>query len=86
MDTARTDYTTLCEAYHASMEDTVALKGAVDALTKKLDDNIAVSAPALPETVTTCSEMEEMMMQLSHVQNDTQDVLDAVRNPPGKQK
>jgi hypothetical protein len=30
--------------------------------------------------------MEEMMMQLSHVQHDIQDVLEAVRNPPGKRK
>jgi hypothetical protein len=30
--------------------------------------------------------MIEMTMQLSHVQHDIQDVLDAVRNPPGKRK
>jgi hypothetical protein len=30
--------------------------------------------------------MEEMTMQLSHVQHDIQDVLDAIRDPPGKRK
>jgi hypothetical protein len=30
--------------------------------------------------------MEEMTMQLSVVPNDIQDVLEAVRNPPGKRK
>jgi hypothetical protein len=30
--------------------------------------------------------MEEMTMQLTHVQHDIQDVLEAVRNPPGKRK
>jgi hypothetical protein len=30
--------------------------------------------------------MEEMTMQLTHVQHAIQDVLDAVRNPPGQRK
>jgi hypothetical protein len=53
---------------------------------KKLDENIAIYTPPAPETMTTSNAMEEMMMQLSHVQHDIQDVLDAVRNSPGKRK
>jgi hypothetical protein len=30
--------------------------------------------------------MEEMMMQLSHIQHNIQDILEAVCNPPGKRK
>jgi hypothetical protein len=86
MDAAWTENTALREAYRASREETAALKAAVDALTQKLDESIAISAPPSPETATTSTAMEEMTMQLSHVQNDIQDVLDAVRNPPGKRK
>jgi hypothetical protein len=39
-----------------------------------------------PDPATSPSAMEEMTMQLSQVQHDIQDVLDAVRNPPGKRK
>jgi hypothetical protein len=74
------------EAYRASREETAALKAAVDTLTKKLDETIAISAPPSPETATSPTAMEEMTMQLSYVQHDIQDVLDAVRNPPGKRK
>jgi hypothetical protein len=86
MDVTWTENTALCEAYRASREETAMLKAAVDTLTKKLDENIAISAPPSPETTTTPSAVEEMMMQLSHVQHDIQDILDAVRNPPGKRK
>jgi hypothetical protein len=86
MDAAWTENTALREAYLASREETAALKAAVDALMKKLDENIATTAPPSPETATPSSAMEEMTMQLSHVQHDIQDVLDAVRNPPGKRK
>jgi 3-methyladenine DNA glycosylase/8-oxoguanine DNA glycosylase len=86
MDAAWTANTALREAYRASREETAALKAAVDTLTKKLDENIAIAAPPSPETATSSTTMEEMMIQLSHVQNDIQDVLDAVRNPPGKRK
>jgi hypothetical protein len=58
----------------------------VDTLTKKLDENIATTAPPSPATMTSSTAMEEMTMQLSHVQHDIQDVLDAVLNPPGKRK
>jgi hypothetical protein len=58
----------------------------VDTLTKKLDENIATTAPPSPATTTSSTAMEEMTMQLSHVQHDIQDVLDAVLNPPGKRK
>jgi hypothetical protein len=86
MDATWTENTALCEAYHASREEIAMLKAAVDTLTKKPDENIAISAPPSPETVTTSTAMEEMMMQLSHIQNNIQDVLDAVCNPPGKRK
>jgi hypothetical protein len=86
MDATWSKNTALREAYHASREETAALKAAVDALTKKLDENNAISAPPSPETATSSATMEEMTMQLSHVQNDIQDILDAVCNPPGKRK
>jgi hypothetical protein len=76
----------LCEAYHTSREETAQLNAAMDTLTKKLNENIAISTPPSPDTMTTSSVMEEIMMQLSHIQNDIQDVLDVVRNPPGKRK
>jgi predicted nuclease with TOPRIM domain len=84
MDAAWTENTVLNEAYRASREETAALKAAVDTLMTKLDENITISAPPSPDTATTSSMMEEMMTQLSHIQNDIQDILDAVRNPPGK--
>jgi 3-methyladenine DNA glycosylase/8-oxoguanine DNA glycosylase len=86
MDTAWTENTTLHEAYYASREETVALKAAVDTLTKKLDKNTARTVPTSPETATSPTAMEEMTMQLSHIQDDIQDITDAVRNPPGKRK
>jgi hypothetical protein len=86
MDATWTENTALREAYRASREETAALKAAVDTLTKKLEENITTTAPPSPETATSSSAMEEMTMQLSHVQHDIQDVLDAVRNPPGKRK
>jgi DNA-binding transcriptional MerR regulator len=86
MDAAWTENTALCEAYRASREETAALKAAMDTLTKMLDENIAICAPPSPETATSSTAMEEMTMQLSHVQNDIQDVLEAICNPPGKKK
>jgi regulator of replication initiation timing len=70
MDATWTENTALREAYHASMEETAALKAAVDTLRKKLDENIATTTPPSPETATSSSAMEEMTMQLSHVQHD----------------
>jgi hypothetical protein len=86
MDMTWTENTVLRKAYRASREETAMLKAAVETLMKKLDESTAMSAPPLLGTVTTSTTMEEMMMQLSHVQNDIQDVLDMVRNPPGKRK
>jgi regulator of replication initiation timing len=86
MDAAWTENTALREAYRASREETAALKAAIDTLTKKLDENIATTAPPTLETVTSSTAMAEMTMQLSHLQHDIQDVLDAVRKPPGKRK
>jgi regulator of replication initiation timing len=76
----------LRKAYHQSTAETAALKATVDTLTKQLDERIVFPALPLPDPATSPSAMEEMTMQLSHVQHDIQDVLDAVRNPPGKRK
>jgi hypothetical protein len=86
MDVTWTKNTTLHEAYHASREETAMFKAAVNTLMKKLDESTAMSAPPSLETATTSTAMEEMMMQLSHVQNDIQDILEAVCNPPSKRK
>jgi regulator of replication initiation timing len=76
----------LRKAYHQSTAETAALKATVDTLTKQLDEHILVPALPVPDPATSPSAMEEMTMQLSHVQHDIQDVLAAVRNPPGKRK
>jgi regulator of replication initiation timing len=76
----------LRKAYHQSTAETAALKATVDTLTKQLDENTVFPAPPLPDPTTSPSAMEEMTTQLSHVQHDIQDVLEAVRNPPGKRK
>jgi hypothetical protein len=86
MDMTWTKNTVLREAYHTSREETAMLKAAVDSLTKKLDKHTTISTPPSPGTATTSTAMEEMTMQLSHVQNDIQDILAAVRNRPGKRK
>jgi hypothetical protein len=86
MDAAWTENTALCEAYHAYREETAALKAAVDTLTKRIDENITTTAPPSPATMTSSTMMEEITMQLSVIQDDIQDVLEAVRNPPGKRK
>jgi regulator of replication initiation timing len=86
MDTTWTENTALREAYRASREETAALKAAVDALTKRIDENITIPAPPSPDLTASSTTMEEMTMQLSVVQHDIQDVLEAVRNPPGKRK
>jgi regulator of replication initiation timing len=76
----------LRKAYHQSTAETAALKANVDALTKQLDEHIVFPALPLPDPTASSTTMEEMTMQLSVVQNDIQDVLEAVRNPPGKRK
>jgi predicted ATPase with chaperone activity len=86
MDAAWTKNTALWEAYCTSREETAALKTAVDALMKRIDETITTTAPPSPATATSSTTMEEMMMQLSVIQHDIQDVLEAVRNPPGKRK
>jgi hypothetical protein len=42
--------------------------------------------PPSPATAASSTMMEEMTMQLLVIQHDIQDVLEAVRNPPGKRK
>jgi hypothetical protein len=76
----------LRKAYRQSTAGTAALKATVDTLTKQLDERIVFPAPPLLDPATSPSAMEEMTIQLSHVQHNIQDVLDAVRNPPGKRK
>jgi hypothetical protein len=86
MDAAWTENTALRKAYCASREETAALKAAVDTLMKKLDENIDTAMPPSPDTTISSTSMEEMTMQLSLIQNDIQDILAAVCNPPGKRK
>jgi hypothetical protein len=76
----------LRKAYRQSTTETAALKATVDTLTKQLDAYIVFPALPLPDPATSPSAMEEMTMQLSHVQHDIQDILEAVHNPPGKRK
>jgi hypothetical protein len=76
----------LCKAYRQSTAETAALKATVDSLTKQLDEHIIFLALPLLDLVTSPSAMEKMIIQLSHIQHNIQDVLEAVRNPPGKRK
>jgi hypothetical protein len=76
----------LRRAYHKSTTETAALKTAIDKLTKRLNNNIVSPALPPPRPMASSTTMEEMTMQLSVVQNDIQDVLAAVRNPPSKRK
>jgi hypothetical protein len=76
----------LRKAYRQSTAETAALKATVDTLTKQLDEHIIFPALSLPDPATSPSAMEEMTMQLSRIQHDIQDILEAVRNPPGKRK
>jgi hypothetical protein len=86
MDAAWTENTALREAYRASREETAALKAAVDSLTQKIDEQLTIPAPPSPDLLASPTTMEEMTMQLSVVQHDIQDILEAVHNPPGKRK
>jgi chromosome segregation ATPase len=76
----------LRKAYSQSTAETAALKATVATLTKQLDEHIIFPALPLLDPATSPSAMEEMTIQLSHIQHDIQDVLDAVCNPPGKRK
>jgi hypothetical protein len=86
MDAVLNDNTELRAAYDASRAETAALKAAVDTLTQKFDEQTATPAPPSPDLMASSTTMEEMTMQLSVVQHDIQDVLEAIRNPPGKRK
>jgi hypothetical protein len=86
MDAAWTENTALHKAYHASREETAALKATMDALTKRIDVTITTTAPPSPDTATSSTIMQEMTMQLSVIQHDIQDVLEVVHNPPSKRK
>jgi hypothetical protein len=86
INTVVNEKTVLCAAYDASKQETAALKATVDTLSRKIDEQLAIPAPPSPELSASPTTMEEMMMQLSVVQHDIQDVLEAVRSPPGKRK
>jgi hypothetical protein len=86
MDAAWTENTALHEAYHASREEIAALKAAVDALIMRLDETITTTAPPSLDMVSSSTAMEKMTMQLLVIQHNIQDVLKALRNPPGKRK
>jgi hypothetical protein len=86
MDAAWTENTALREAYHASREETAALIAAVDPLTKRIDETITTTMPPSPATMSSPTMIEEMTMQLSVIQHNIQDILEAVCNPPGKRK
>jgi hypothetical protein len=47
----------------------------MDALMKRIDENITTTAPPSPDTATSCTMMEEMMLQLSVMQYDIQEML-----------
>jgi hypothetical protein len=86
MDAVLNNNTELRAACDASRAETAALKPAVETLTQKFDEQIAIPAPPLPDLMASSTMMEEMMMQLSVIKHDIQDVLEAVHNPPGKRK
>jgi hypothetical protein len=86
VDTVVQENTVLRKAHEDSRKEKAVLQAAVDNLTCKLDEYTAISAPPSPEITASSTTMEEMTMQLSVVQHDIQDVLAAVRNPPGKRK
>jgi hypothetical protein len=86
MDAAWTKNTALREAYRASRDETAALQAAVDSLTWTIDERLAILAPPSPDLLASPTTMEEMTMQLSIIQHDIQDVLEAVYNPPSKRK
>jgi hypothetical protein len=86
MDTVVNENTVLRPAYDASKQESAALKAAVDTLSRNIDEQIATPAPPAPDLTASSTTMEEMTMQLSVLQHNIQDVLEAVRNPPSKRK
>jgi hypothetical protein len=86
MEALLNQITALRAAYDASREETAALQAAVDALTQKPDQHITIPAPPSPDLTASSTTMEEMTIQLTVIQHDIQDVLDAVCDPPGKRK
>jgi hypothetical protein len=86
MEAVLNQNTALRAAYDYSREETAALKVPVDTLTRKFDEQIAIPAPPSRHPMASSTTMEEMTMQLSVIHHDIQDVLEAVRNPPGKRQ
>jgi hypothetical protein len=67
MDTVVNENNVLRVAYDASKQETAALKAAVDTLSRKIDEQITIPAPPLPDYSASSTTMEEMTMQLSIV-------------------
>jgi TFIIF-interacting CTD phosphatase-like protein len=86
MDTVVNENTVLRVAYDASKQESAALKATVDTLSRTFDEQIAIPAPPSPDLTASSTTMQEMTMQLSVIQDDIQDVLEAIHNPPGKKK
>jgi hypothetical protein len=86
MDTVVNENTVLRAAYDASKQESAALKAAVDTLSGKIDEQITIPAPPSPDLTASSTTMEEMTMQLSVVQHDIQDGLEAFCNPASKRK
>ncbi|KAI5808457.1 hypothetical protein BZA77DRAFT_362210 [Pyronema omphalodes] len=86
LDRLMGENTALKAAYASTKAQVADLTAAVNGLMREIKDQHINSVPPSPTTTTSSAAMEEMTMQLSVVHNDIQDVLDAVRNPPGKRK
>jgi hypothetical protein len=78
MDAAWVENTALREAYHASREETAALKVAVDSLTQKIDEQLAIPAPPSPDLLASPTTVEEMTMQVVGIPGHTM----ATATPP----
>jgi regulator of replication initiation timing len=86
VETVVQENTALREVHEDSRKEKAVLQAAVDNLRHKLDKHTAISAPPSPEIMASSTTMEEVTMQLTIIQHNIQDVLAAVRNPPGKRK
>jgi hypothetical protein len=77
----------LLTTYHVSREENGQLRTEIHQLMHAIMDLTILPPPPLLTTVTdTSSTVEEMSLQLCGVQQDLQDVLDAVRHTMGKRK
>jgi hypothetical protein len=86
IDMTWTENTAVHKAYCISREEIAALMATMDALMKKPNKNITITIPPSLETMTSSTIIEEIIMQLSHIQHNIQDILNAIHNPPSKRK